>query len=338
MEMKPPSTTKWLPPGFRFHPTDEELITYYLVRKIGDDNFIDDTITEVDLNAHEPWELSGKAQMMGDREWYFFSLKDKKYPMGCRTNRATKAGYWKATGKDKEVFLKHTRCTHLLKKHGDPIGMKKTLVFYEGRAPKGLKSNWVMHEYRLHDQCACISSSTYNSQADSKTSCTKDDTWVLCRVFYKKRLQHLTRNVQHSPQLPSTKKVYSFVGGCVSNDTNSLQVSTHNKVAKNDIIHCNSLPPLCNGHMDAIVGEDDISKSLGLLAPITNLAAMPLTLPITPAPTSSQQTNFTYDSEQFNIMLNEELDTIVKSIPYVALPHFPSELESLWLQTSSFFV
>ncbi|MCO5599695.1 hypothetical protein L7F22_053800 [Adiantum nelumboides] len=332
MEMTPcppTCTSKWLPPGFRFHPTDEELITYYLVRKIAEDNFVDDAIPEVDLNAHEPWELPGQAQMMGDREWYVFTLKDKKYPMGCRTNRATKAGYWKATGKDKEVILKHTRCTHLDRKHvRDPIGMKKTLVFYEGRAPKGLKTNWVMHEYRLHDQCACISSSTYNS--------SKDDTWVLCRVFYKKKLQHLTKSVQHSPQRPSTKKVYSFVRDCVSNDTNHLQVSPYNKVANNDIIHCNLLPPLCNGHIDATLGEDDISKSIGLLAPIEELAAMPLTLPITLA--SSQQTNFTNDFEQINTMLNEELDTILKSIPHVALPHFPSELESLWLQTSSFFV
>lgn len=46
-----------LPPGFRFHPTDEELITHYLTRKVVDRRFCARAIGEVDLNKSEPWEL-----------------------------------------------------------------------------------------------------------------------------------------------------------------------------------------------------------------------------------------------------------------------------------------
>ncbi|KAF3626678.1 Protein CUP-SHAPED COTYLEDON 2 [Capsicum annuum] len=153
-----------LPPGFRFHPTDEELITYYLLKKVLDSNFTARAIAEVDLNKCEPWELPGKAKM-GEKEWYFFSLRDRKYPTGLRTNRATEAGYWKATGKDREIFSSKTCAL---------VGMKKTLVFYRGRAPKGEKSNWVMHEYRLDGKFAYH----YISRSSK-------DEWVISRVFQK---------------------------------------------------------------------------------------------------------------------------------------------------------
>ncbi|KAE8679092.1 Protein CUP-SHAPED COTYLEDON 2 [Hibiscus syriacus] len=153
-----------LPPGFRFHPTDEELITCYLFKKVLDSSFTGRAIAEVDLNKCEPWELPEKAKM-GEKEWYFFSLRDRKYPTGLRTNRATEAGYWKATGKDREIYSSKTCAL---------VGMKKTLVFYSGRAPKGEKSNWVMHEYRLEGKFA------YHYLCRS----SKDD-WVISRVFQK---------------------------------------------------------------------------------------------------------------------------------------------------------
>ncbi|KAF5728290.1 hypothetical protein HS088_TW21G00435 [Tripterygium wilfordii] len=90
-----------LPPGFRFHPTDEELITFYLLKKVLDSNFTGRAIAEVDLNRCEPWELPG-------------------------------------------------------------------------RAPKGAKSNWVMHEYRLEGKLA------YHYLSRS----SKDE-WVISRVFQK---------------------------------------------------------------------------------------------------------------------------------------------------------
>ncbi|CAJ1975305.1 unnamed protein product [Sphenostylis stenocarpa] len=151
-----------LPPGFRFHPTDEELISHYLYRKVTETNFSARAIGEVDLNRSEPWDLPWKAKM-GEKEWYFFCVRDRKYPTGLRTNRATEAGYWKATGKDKEIFRGKSL-----------VGMKKTLVFYKGRAPKGEKTDWVMHEYRLEGKF-----SVHNLPKTAKNE------WVICRVFQK---------------------------------------------------------------------------------------------------------------------------------------------------------
>ena len=80
--------------------------------------------------------------MYGEKEWYFFSPRDRKYPNGSRPNRAAGSGYWKATGADKPI--KPTG-------HPKPVGIKKALVFYAGKAPRGEKTNWIMHEYRLAD-------------------------------------------------------------------------------------------------------------------------------------------------------------------------------------------
>ncbi|CAN8255902.1 unnamed protein product [Cochlearia groenlandica] len=152
-----------MPPGFRFHPTDEEIITFYLKEKVLDSRFAALAMGEADLNKCEPWDLPKRAKM-GEKEFYFFCQRDRKYPTGMRTNRATVSGYWKATGKDKEIF----------KGKGCLVGMKKTLVFYRGRAPKGEKTNWVMHEYRLEGK--------YSYHNLPKTA---RDEWVVCRVFHK---------------------------------------------------------------------------------------------------------------------------------------------------------
>lgn len=77
--------------------------------------------------------------LYGEKEWYFFSPRDRKYPNGSRPNRAAGSGYWKATGADKPIG------------HPKPVGIKKALVFYAGKAPRGEKTNWIMHEYRLAD-------------------------------------------------------------------------------------------------------------------------------------------------------------------------------------------
>ncbi|KAL9296033.1 hypothetical protein ACSQ67_021929 [Phaseolus vulgaris] len=46
-----------VPPGFRFHPTDEELVDYYLRKKMASRRIDLDVIKDVDLYKIEPWDL-----------------------------------------------------------------------------------------------------------------------------------------------------------------------------------------------------------------------------------------------------------------------------------------
>ncbi|OIW16012.1 hypothetical protein TanjilG_04547 [Lupinus angustifolius] len=213
-----------LPPGFRFHPTDEELITYYLIRKVSDTSFTSKVITTVDLNKSEPWDLPGKASM-GENIWYFFSMRDKKYPTGLRTNRATESGYWKTTGKDKDIF-----CARVL------VGMKKTLVFYKGRAPRGEKSNWVMHEYRLENKHGFLHS---------------QDEWVVCRVFQKTAAAKKSQQISSSqPESPcDTTSMVNELGDVelpnnLNNVTNSstafININSSGQTYNNDLSNVNT--------------------------------------------------------------------------------------------------
>ncbi|XP_072957697.1 NAC domain-containing protein 7-like [Typha angustifolia] len=169
------NTFSHVPPGFRFHPTDEELVDYYLRKKIASRKIDLDVIKDIDLYKIEPWDLQELCRIGTEEqnEWYFFSHKDKKYPTGTRTNRATTAGFWKATGRDKPIYAKSSL-----------VGMRKTLVFYKGRAPNGQKSDWIMHEYRLET---------------NENGTTQEEGWVVCRAF-KKRVTSVTRmSEQASP-------------------------------------------------------------------------------------------------------------------------------------------
>ncbi|KAK4360888.1 hypothetical protein RND71_019840 [Anisodus tanguticus] len=234
-----------LPPGFRFHPTDEELVAYYLKRKINAKKIELEIIPEVDLYKCEPWDLPGKSLLPSkDLEWYFFSPRDRKYPNGSRTNRATKAGYWKATGKDRKVNSQMRA-----------VGMKKTLVYYRGRAPHGARTDWVMHEYRLDER-------------ECEVANGLQDAYALCRVI-KKSLNNGPKIEDHYGSAAisdrsSSIDVYSEGGRC----DNDMESSHHHEygIMPSSSATCSSSMAVHGSPMNNIVSAPSDDKWMQYLS------------------------------------------------------------------------
>ncbi|KAK7294568.1 hypothetical protein RJT34_17457 [Clitoria ternatea] len=131
-----------LPVGFRFRPTEEELVNHYLKPKLLHDNVPTSIIPVFDLCKVEPWEVPGMSEIKSDEEWFFFNPVCYKYQNSKRVDRGTKCGFWKPTGNERYIRARGTN---------NVIGAKKTLVFYEGCTSDGSKSNWVIHEYYVKD-------------------------------------------------------------------------------------------------------------------------------------------------------------------------------------------
>ncbi|KVH90461.1 NAC domain-containing protein 2-like [Cynara cardunculus var. scolymus] len=212
-----------LPPGFRFHPTDEELIIHYLQKKVTSTTLPASIFAEIELYKFNPWELPHKA-LFGEDEWFFFTPRDRKYPNGVRPNRMAGYGYWKATGTDRPI----------LGSSGENIvGVKKALVFYKGRPPRGDKTDWIMHEYRLLDTLACDSKKP-------KESMRLDD-WVLCRVRKKTSTPRNFCEDRYGQSIPEPEK--STISSMVTNlDLEILEGETLFK-------DCPMLPFIFDSHL-----------------------------------------------------------------------------------------
>ncbi|XP_051227882.1 NAC transcription factor NAM-2 [Lolium perenne] len=151
-----------LPIGFRFRPTDEELVLHYLRRKAFACPLPADIIPVVDLARIHPSDLPGDA----DGERFFFHLPATRcWRKGGGGGRAGGAGgVWRASGK--EALVLAPRC-------GRPVGAKRTLVFC---ARGGARTAWAMHEYRLLPAAL---------GAWAAAAAAKPKDWVVCRVFKK---------------------------------------------------------------------------------------------------------------------------------------------------------
>nr|XP_009762859.1 PREDICTED: NAC transcription factor 25 isoform X2 [Nicotiana sylvestris] len=126
-----------LPPGFRFYPTDEELVVHFLHRKAALLPCHPDVIPDLDLYPYDPWDLDGKAMAEGNK-WYFYSRRTQ--------SRITGNGYWKSLGLDEPIFSSSS-C--------DKVGIKKYYAFYIGEPPEGVKTNWDYSKWvicRVHER------------------------------------------------------------------------------------------------------------------------------------------------------------------------------------------
>ncbi|KAJ1702888.1 hypothetical protein LUZ63_002667 [Rhynchospora breviuscula] len=195
-----------LPPGFRFHPTDHELVGYYLKRKVDGSEIELEVIPVVDLYKFDPWHLPDKSFLpKRDLEWFFFVPRDRKYPNGSRTNRATLTGYWKATGKDRKILCET-----------GTQGLRKTLVFYKGRAPGGERTDWIMHEYRL---CEDLSQASLNFLG----------AFALCRVLKRSEMvQKISTDLQG-------KHKRSLVSADVDLITHETEIQSNNILLSSNV-------------------------------------------------------------------------------------------------------
>ncbi|XP_021849793.2 NAC domain-containing protein 2-like [Spinacia oleracea] len=157
--------------GFRFHPHDEELISVYLEPKIKCQILPKNLMHEVNIYKHHPNFLAEHFLPQGERDWYFFTPRDKKYKNGSRPDRKAGDGYWKATGADKEIRDKSNKI----------IGYRKSLVYYEGKPKMGDKTDWIMHEFRVEGP-----PNVHRNFPNEDIGMRLDD-WVLCRIYKKQK-------------------------------------------------------------------------------------------------------------------------------------------------------
>ncbi|PPS14244.1 hypothetical protein GOBAR_AA06314 [Gossypium barbadense] len=108
-----------VPPGFRFHPTDEELILHFLMKKLSSSPFPVSIIADVDIYKFDPWDLPARE------------TESTQTVQG--QNGAAGSGFWKATETDK-IIVASSMAAGRGGVHSD-IGVKKALVFHRQNKP-----------------------------------------------------------------------------------------------------------------------------------------------------------------------------------------------------------
>ncbi|KAK8670356.1 hypothetical protein V6N13_105111 [Hibiscus sabdariffa] len=208
-------------PGFRFHPTDQELVGFYLKRKVEKKLFSIDLINQVDIYKYDPWDLPkvSKLNSVAEKEWYFFCRRGRKYRNSIRPNRVTGSGFWKATGIDKPIYAAAGG-------FHDCIGLKKSLVYYKGSAGKGTKTDWMMHEFRLPP--------TQLPTKTKKDNLPEAEVWTLCRIFKRDVRKLVASDWQHKKTNLSKQNNIAFTTTDTSSRTSSVDEKEMERKLVND--------------------------------------------------------------------------------------------------------
>ncbi|KAL7603222.1 hypothetical protein Lser_V15G17593 [Lactuca serriola] len=133
------------PPGFGFCPTHEELVVHFLLRKASLLPYHPGIIPDLDLYPYDPWDLDESIcmVMVGLQVNPWWKGKSGIITSCKRTqNRITTNGYCKAWDCDEQIISSSS---------SKRVGVKKYYVFHIGEAPDGVKTNWIMQEFRLSD-------------------------------------------------------------------------------------------------------------------------------------------------------------------------------------------
>ncbi|XP_021774522.1 transcription factor JUNGBRUNNEN 1-like [Chenopodium quinoa] len=223
-------------PGFRFHPTDEELVSFYLKRKVEKRRPLSiEIIKQIDIYKHDPWDLAKASSSIGDKEWYFYCKRGRKYRNSIRPNRVTGSGFWKATGIDRPIYFNGGEGPQC-------IGLKKSLVYYRGSAGKGTKTDWMMHEFRLPND---LQQQDEANLANPKDTALEAEIWTLCRIF--------KRNKRHTPDWRELSNKKNAINS--SSKTSSIDSNTNQECYINFATHQSSTPN--NGYSNLFIPKEE---------------------------------------------------------------------------------
>ncbi|XVE56842.1 hypothetical protein DITRI_Ditri04bG0043200 [Diplodiscus trichospermus] len=138
-----------IPVGYRFLPTDEELVTHYLINKV----FCNPLPASVfqDIKATELYTKPPKKLVEfsnGEREWYFFYIEEENCNKeGCCNQKAIRIVVGEGLG-----FWQSNREIPIFDRDGNVLAFKIHFIYFSGHLSKAKKTHWTLDEYRLSTQ------------------------------------------------------------------------------------------------------------------------------------------------------------------------------------------